>query len=107
MFFYQLLSSCPDSSFLKDQYEEIDIVMKGENYGWPFYEGPFLSNPEQSSKGNASYLKSTNFIRPVLGYNHSQLNTSVKSASVSGGYVYRSKTDPCLYGRFVCFLTIP
>ncbi|CAN4116232.1 unnamed protein product [Withania somnifera] len=40
-------------------------------------------------------------IFPVLGYSHSDINKEVGSAAISGGYIYRSKTDPCIYGSYL------
>lgn len=36
-----------------------------------------------------------------MGYNHSSVNKQENAASVTGGYFYRSTTDPCMYGRWV------
>jgi len=77
-------------------YDEVDIIAKAGNYGWPMYEGRFLSDVRKSQQGNIS-LDSTRFVFPVMGYNHSEVRGS--AASIIGGYFYRSKTDPCLYGR--------
>lgn len=82
----------------QDLYEEIDVITKGGNYGWRVYEGPYLFTPTQTPGGNTS-VKSISPIFPVLGYNHSEVNKKEGSASITGGYFYRSKTDPCMYGR--------
>ncbi|KAI6671202.1 hypothetical protein NL676_006087 [Syzygium grande] len=84
----------------QDLYEEVDIVTKGGNYGWRVYEGPFLYHPPQSPGGNTS-ASSIKPIFPVMGYNHSQLQNPQGSASITGGYFYRSLADPCLYGRYL------
>ncbi|XP_007032421.2 PREDICTED: HIPL1 protein isoform X1 [Theobroma cacao] len=84
----------------QDQYEEVDIVTKGGNYGWRFYEGPFLYNSSNSSVANKS-ASPINAIFPVMGYKHSDVNQVEGSASITGGYFYRSRTDPCLYGRYL------
>ncbi|OIV97086.1 hypothetical protein TanjilG_14000 [Lupinus angustifolius] len=84
----------------QDLYEEVDLITKGGNYGWRVYEGPHLFNPTQSPGGNTS-LKSINPIFPIMGYNHSDVNKNEGSASIIGGYVYRSTTDPCTYGRYI------
>lgn len=76
----------------------MDIVTKGGNYGWRVYEGPFRYNPPSSPGGNTS-ASSINPIFPVMGYNHSEVNKTEGSASITGGYFYRSQTDPCMYGR--------
>ncbi|RAL41183.1 hypothetical protein DM860_017732 [Cuscuta australis] len=83
----------------KDHYEEVDIITKGGNYGWHVYEGPFLFTPSSGRK-NAS-ADSINPIFPVMGYNHSDVNKNEGSASIVGGYFYRSLTDPCMYGRYL------
>ncbi|KAK4257140.1 hypothetical protein QN277_006767 [Acacia crassicarpa] len=89
---------CGDSG--QDQYEEIDMVKKGGNYGWRVYEGPLLFQPSESPGGNTS-ASSIHPIFPVLGYTHSEIDNIGGSASVVGGYFYRSMTDPCMYGRYL------
>ncbi|KAJ7956319.1 HIPL1 protein [Quillaja saponaria] len=89
---------CGDTG--QDQYEEIDLIVKGGNYGWRVYEGPILFHPLKSPGGNTS-SSSINSIFPVLGYNHSEVDKKSGSASITGGYFYRSMTDPCMYGRYV------
>lgn len=84
----------------QDVYEEVDIISKGGNYGWRVYEGPYPYNPPSSPVGNTS-VNSISPIFPVMGYNHSQVSNSVGSASITGGYFYRSTTDPCMYGSYL------
>ncbi|KAF9604274.1 hypothetical protein IFM89_004980 [Coptis chinensis] len=83
---------CADSG--QEDYEEVDLVTRGGNYGWRLYEG-FLPFAPQSPGGN-SPASSVYTIFPVMGYNH-----STGSAAIIGGYVYRSMTDPCMYGRYL------
>lgn len=88
-----------DSYFLcadvgQDRYEEVDIVTKGGNYGWRVYEGRLLYNSSNPYIPN-------NTIFPVLGYNRTDINSTGGSASITGGYFYRSTTDPCMYGRYL------
>ncbi|CAH2079965.1 unnamed protein product, partial [Thlaspi arvense] len=78
---------------LDDKYEEVDMITKGGNYGWHYYEGPLLFNPSK----NTNSTKISNPISPVMWYNHSEGS----SASITGGYFYRSSTDPCLYGMYL------
>lgn len=84
----------------QDTYEEVDLITKGGNYGWRVYEGPDLFHPESSPGGNTS-AKSISTIFPVMGYNHSEVDSSGKSASITGGYFYRSETDPCIDGMYL------
>ncbi|KAL5976689.1 hypothetical protein ACLOJK_021022 [Asimina triloba] len=79
-----------------EAYEEVDLITKGGNYGWRVYEGPYLYTPLQTPGGNTT-PSSINPIFPVMGYNHS-INGS---SSITGGYMYRSTTDPCMFGRYL------
>ncbi|MBA0707664.1 hypothetical protein Golax_019693 [Gossypium laxum] len=81
-------------------YEEVDIISKGGNYGWRVYEGLYPFDPTSSPGGNTQ-VNSISPILPVMGYNHSEVNKKVGSASIMGGYFYRSNTDPCMYGRYL------
>lgn len=85
---------------LQDLYEEVDLITKGGNYGWRVNEGPYPFATTESPGGNTS-IKSINAIAPIAGYNHSQINKNEGSASITGGYVYRSMTDPCMFGRYI------
>ncbi|XP_077210154.1 HIPL1 protein-like [Tasmannia lanceolata] len=84
----------------EDTYEEVDLITKGGNYGWHVYEGNTLFTPLQSPGGNTA-PGSINAIFPIMGYPHSALNASEGSASITGGSVYRSTTDPCMTGRYL------
>lgn len=75
----------------------MDVITKGGNYGWSIYEGTLPFNLEQSTRENTS--DSTDLIFPLMGYNHSDVNKKEGSAAISGGYFYRSTTDPCTHGR--------
>lgn len=72
-------------------YEEVDLITKNGNYGWRAYEGPYAN----SHGGNTSVIRP---VFPVMGYNHSEVNVNEGSASITGGYFYRSMTDPCMHG---------
>jgi glucose/arabinose dehydrogenase len=72
----------------QDQFEEVDIVQGGANYGWNTMEGLHCFNP--SSGCNMSGLT-----LPILEYNHSE------GAAVIGGFVYRGSTIPELAGSYV------
>lgn len=69
-------------------WEEINIVTRGGNYGWGDMEG------ERCYSGRPNCVME-NKITPVLSISH---NTGV--CSVIGGYVYRGKKYPDVYGNY-------
>lgn len=82
-------------------------MQKGGNYGWRVYEGNNLySSDSPPWDPRPKYNISANSINdpvifPVLGYNRLEVNNMLASAAIVSGYVYRGKTDPCLYGRYI------
>lgn len=71
----------------QDNYEEIDIIENGGNYGWDIMEGKHCFN--------ADACDATGCKNPVWEYNH---NLGI---SVTGGYVYRGPTLTELTGRYI------
>lgn len=69
-------------------YEEIDIVEKGKNYGWNKLEGYHCLGTCDTS--------GMNFTRPVFEYDH-----SAGAQAVIAGYVYRGLNFPSLYGKYI------
>lgn len=71
----------------QDNYEEVNIVTRGGNYGWRVREGlhsKFKDDPDPK-----------NWIDPIVEYPHTE------GLSVTGGYVYRGKQIPALTGKYV------
>jgi len=68
--------------------EEIDIIQKGGNYGWPVKEGDTLA----VKNTNADTSK---FIAPLNTYSHKD------GICVIGGNMYHGKELPFLKGRYV------
>ncbi|RPD38070.1 PQQ-dependent sugar dehydrogenase [Chitinophaga barathri] len=72
----------------QNKYEEVDIIVKGGNYGWRIMEGYHDFNvPAGADK--------TKLIAPVHEYDHDD------GISITGGYVYRGKGVPALAGKYV------
>lgn len=72
----------------QDQFEEVDIVQKGGNYGWNVMEGMHCFNPP-------SGCNTAGLILPVAEYSHAEGN------AVIGGFVYRGAKLPSLSGLYV------
>ncbi|MCZ7557678.1 MAG: PQQ-dependent sugar dehydrogenase [Bacteroidia bacterium] len=72
----------------QNRFEEIDIVVKGGNYGWRIMEGFSCFNP-------ASGCDTTGLIPPVHVYERTL------GVSVTGGHVYRGSNVPTLQGQYL------
>jgi len=71
------------------QFEEINIIQNGRNYGWNRYEANTIFNFSTPSISNPTF--------PIYSYNHTQ-----GDRSITGGYVYRgSQINDNLFGRYV------
>jgi glucose/arabinose dehydrogenase len=69
--------------------EEIDIVMKGKNYGWNIMEGRICT------PGVSPNCKKQGLELPILDYPRSE------GIAVIGGYVYRGSRVPALCGVYL------
>jgi hypothetical protein len=78
----------------QNQYEEIDIIEKGGNYGWDVMEGFHCFEP--SSGCDMSGLE-----MPIFEYSHDGSNGVPGGCSITGGYVYRGAAIPSLRGIYV------
>jgi uncharacterized repeat protein (TIGR03806 family) len=72
----------------QNQWEEVNRVVAGGNYGWRCYEGNHSYNSACGSSVAAA-------IAPVAEYGHDL------GAAVTGGYVYRGGSIPELVGRYI------
>lgn len=72
----------------QDELEEIDLIVKGGNYGWNILEG--------SSCYLETECDSTDLVAPFFEYGHGK-----NDKSVTGGYVYRGNELPDLKGYYV------
>jgi len=79
------------------QIEEINIGQAGANYGWAEREGMFVVDPNDSY--HLSPLPAGDerlgYTYPAVQYRHDI------GKAVSGGFVYRGKVIPQLYGKYV------
>jgi glucose/arabinose dehydrogenase len=95
--------------------EEVDVVRRGRNYGWPRKEGTFIYDQNGEESGFAARRSPgvpADLVDPVLEYDHtapggrrcgSEGSTAANcnGIAVVGGYVYRGKNVPDLRGRYV------
>jgi putative heme-binding domain-containing protein len=72
----------------QDLYEEIDVVRKGENYGWNVMEGFDRFSNKYRREGET-------FTPPVFAYARKY------GQSVTGGFVYRGDPKSTFYGSYV------
>lgn len=68
--------------------EEIDILVRGGNYGWKITEGNLCYEPMTG-------CDKTGLIPPVYDYPRGD------GVSVTGGFVYRGRALPDLYGTYI------
>ncbi|XP_028994619.1 HHIP-like protein 2 [Betta splendens] len=73
----------------QNRYEEVDIIVKGGNYGWRAKEGFECYDLKLCQNS------SLNDILPIFAYSHHV------GKSVTGGYVYRGCESPNLNGLYV------
>lgn len=79
--------------------EEVDLVVRGGNYGWRIREGSGCFDPDNFGRVPASCPEvgagGEPLIGPILEYSHAV------GTSVIGGFVYRGAALPALRGRYV------
>lgn len=69
-------------------YEEINLIEKGNNYGWHVMEGFHCFRPPVGCDTTGKTL-------PIVEYIHGP------GYSVTGGYVYRGSAFPIIYGAYI------
>ncbi len=70
----------------QDNWEEVNLVVKGGNYGWKIMEGNACVEPGCDQRG---------LIPPVAAHDHSE------GGAIIGGFVYRGRDIPGLVGAYV------
>lgn len=76
----------------QNEWEEIDIVEKGGNYGWRILEGHHAFDPDAAQTLGVD-VKGLKF--PIHEYDHTL------GISIIGGHVYRGTNVPALVGRYI------
>ena len=73
----------------QDRVDEVDIIHRGENYGWNVYEGFEPFSNEYRKLGRT-------FAKPIFAYRRKYGN------SITGGHVFRGDKQSSFYGVYVC-----
>jgi len=76
----------------QDEWEELDIVSNGGNYGWRIMEGNHFYDPNLA---NLLGIDIETLEKPINEYSHTV------GKSIIGGYVYRGDESSSLYGKYV------
>lgn len=84
--------------------EEVELVRKGRNYGWPNREGAFRFVANTNAKSGNLYALSPSpeatgpYTFPVAEFDH----VTDGDRAIVGGYVYRGAAIPELQGKYIC-----
>jgi glucose/arabinose dehydrogenase len=74
----------------QNEWEELNIIEKGKNYGWRIMEGKHCFNPENDCDTKGLVL-------PIWEYGHNDMG----GYSITGGFVYNGKSAPELSNKYV------
>jgi glucose/arabinose dehydrogenase len=73
--------------------EEVNVVVKGGNYGWAYREG--TNNGPKAAQAPPGFTS----IAPILEYNHG--SGPDQGNSITGGVLYRGNRLPAIDGKYV------
>ncbi|MEE9296730.1 MAG: PQQ-dependent sugar dehydrogenase [Phycisphaerae bacterium] len=86
-------------------FEEVNIVVKGGNYGWNIKEGSYCFDPSNALFPPlvcpAVDADGVSLIDPIIEYSHSDDEGKSAGISAIGGYVYRGDAIPQLQGQYI------
>lgn len=84
----------------KDDYEEVNLVERGGNYGWNVREGTNCFNAEDCPDRTPEDVRGGEpLVDPIIEYSHS--GEGVNGKAVMGGYVYRGSALSGFDGVYV------
>jgi glucose/arabinose dehydrogenase len=83
------------------RWEEVNIIVKGGNYGWNIKEGKHFFNKDENSTSYLAQEETEGLIDPIINYPNLANNMGGMGSVIIGGYVYRGVALPFLQGRYV------
>jgi len=83
----------------QDHYEEVDVIQKGDNLGWAYWEGTNVSSGGTLPHTTYVATQGTQVRFPIVHYTHG--SASNQGNCVIGGVVYRGVNLPQLYGSYI------
>ncbi|TVU45611.1 hypothetical protein EJB05_05102, partial [Eragrostis curvula] len=81
----------------QDMYKEVNLITKGENYGWPIYEGPYIYHPQRSLGGNT--LEGIHQSTPKVSSSQSWVTIILLSTRIVG--LHQSQVDMFIEGLLI------
>jgi hypothetical protein len=76
--------------------EEVNLLKKGANYGWPYREGTFLFDTGANTEIVYPLPEAdSGFTYPVIQFDHDEAN------AISGGFSYSGDKIPLLKGKYI------
>jgi len=92
----------------QDSFEEINLIVKGGNYGWNIREGFGCFDPKKPTQPPEDCPKvgadGKPLLDPIIAYKNFKKfpkDPEARGTSVTGGYVYRGKALPQMQGRYI------
>jgi glucose/arabinose dehydrogenase len=87
----------------QEHVEEINIGVKGGNYGWPNREGTFVTDRADGRVLYAPPADDTKkgYTPPVAQFDHFENGQYIDHVAVVGGFVYRGTAVPALVGHYL------
>ncbi|MGL4610302.1 MAG: PQQ-dependent sugar dehydrogenase [Trueperaceae bacterium] len=87
-------------------WEEVNLVRAGANYGWPHKEGPVCfffplptDQPKEERYADPNCETSRRYASPLYHYGHVAFDKKGGNA-ITGGYVYRGEAFPTMQGFY-------
>jgi glucose/arabinose dehydrogenase len=87
----------------QNTFEEVDIIVKGGNYGWNRMEGMHCFYPDDPNN-HPDGCDRSGITLPIFEYGNMNVIPEEKGAkglSITGGYIYRGKALPKLDGAYI------